>query len=240
MTSPGVTSLPENDPIQGHDAGAHPHEVHALARRAPPDDVGDLRDFTANDGDAGQLRASIEAFGDLLQHGGRGAFDGDVVEKGNRLGADADGIVHVHRHTIDSDGVVALKHLRDQHLAADPVRTQRQAQTVPDIHDAGKEADIDHSSPRLPFAPECRRLVHPTEQRRQPELGVVEHSRGVVAQEAVTAIAGHGFLARQRTEQRLDAEGLSHPSRRARRRPGRRSSEIPPTCCRARDLGYSL
>src|SRR5207249_11509799 len=72
---PGRDLFTENDPIQGHDTGTYPHEVHALARRAPLDDVRDLRDFTTNDGDAGQFRTSIEAFGDLLQHARRGTFD---------------------------------------------------------------------------------------------------------------------------------------------------------------------
>src|SRR5262249_2220984 len=63
----------DDDAVDRNDACAHPDEVQASAWRLPSDDVGKLRDLSADDADAGQLGAGIEPLGDLLEYLGGGA-----------------------------------------------------------------------------------------------------------------------------------------------------------------------
>ena len=59
---------------------------------------------------------------------GVGPLDRDVVEQRERLGADADQVVDVHRDAVDPDRVEAPRLLGDDHLRADAVGGERDAE----------------------------------------------------------------------------------------------------------------
>ena len=84
---------------------------------------------------------------------GSARLDGEVVEQRQRLGPDADQVVDVHGHAVDPDRVEAPRLLGDDHLGADAVGGQRDAEVGSDPDDAGVVPGKRH---RQALAPRCR------------------------------------------------------------------------------------
>jgi len=145
----------------GTDAGAR--QVKAPPRARARDQLADLGDLAARDGDVGLPGPLVKALPDLLQEAGVGLLDGDVVEHAQRLGPHAQDVVDVHGHAIDADGVVLVQHLGDEQLGSDAVGGKGQAEAVPEVQHAGKVAEVQGGS----AGTELQRPPHPLEQSGQ-------------------------------------------------------------------------
>src|SRR5262249_17917098 len=83
-----------------------------------------------------------------------------------------DHVVDVHRHAVDPDRVVAAEHLGHQHLGADAVRGQRQAEAPAEVDDVGEVPDVQDRPADAPLAAELERGLDPLQQCGQAHLRV--------------------------------------------------------------------